>query len=180
LVEAGAAFVAWLGAALIVLADGRRGLALGTALAAVGIAVVVVQDAGFIAADAIVVGGSIAAAARLRSGPPGWEIMPAGSTPRLVLCIAAGLLSLWIAVSITGGPGAALRFTVLSVIGLSAARVLWSDDASVLLTASGVLAVAIAATAGVVESTVTVWPYLAGALIVAAIVWLPARRAHAA
>jgi hypothetical protein len=73
-----------------------------------------------------------------------------------------------------------LRFTVLSVIGLSAARVLWSDDASVLLTASGVLAVAIAATAGVVESTVTVWPYLAGALIVAAIVWLPARRAHAA
>jgi hypothetical protein len=180
LVEAVAAFVAWLGASLIVLADGRRGLAFGTVLAAVGIAVLVLQDAGLIAAGAVVVGGSIAAAGRLRSGPPGWEIMPAGSTPRLVLCIAAGLLALWIAISITGGPGAALRFTVLSVIGLSAARVLSSVDAAVLLTATGVLAVAMAATAGVVAESPTAWPYIAGALIAAALVWLPARKAHAA
>lgn len=172
--------MAWLGASLIVLADGRRGLALGTFLAAAGVAVVVLHGAGPIPAGAIAAGGLIAAAARLRFGPPGWEIMPPGSTPRLVLCVAAGLLALWIAVSITSGSGASLRFAVMSVIGLAGARVLWSDDVSVLLTAIAVLSIAIGATAGIGESSPGVWPYVAGGVIAAAIVWLQPRKAHAA
>lgn len=172
--------MAWLGASLIVLADGRRGLALGTFLAAAGVAVVVLHGAGPIPAGAIAAGGLIAAAARLRFGPPGWEIMPPGSTPRLVLCVAAGLLALWIAVSITSGSGASLRFAVMSVIGLVGARVLWSDDVSVLLTATAVLSIAIGATAGIGESSPGVWPYVAGGVIAAAVQWLQPRKAHAA
>lgn len=171
--------MAWLGASLIVLADGRRGLALGTFLAAAGVAVVVLHGAGPIPAGAIAAGGLIVGAARLRFGPPGWEIMPPGSTPRLVLCAGAGLLALWIAVSITSGSGASLRFAVMSVIGLTGARVLWSDDASVLLTASAVLSIAIGATAGIGESSPGVWPYVAGGVIAAAIMWLQPRKAHA-
>jgi hypothetical protein len=179
-IEAAAAFVAWLGASLVVLADGRRGLALGIVLVAAGIAVIALQGAGPAASGAIAVGGVIAAARRLGSGAPGWEIMPAGSTPRLLLCIATGLVALWIAISITSGPGAALRFTVLSVVVLAGARVLWSEDATVLLAATGALALAVGAAAGVTSVSPDVWPYAAGGLIAAAIAWLPARTPRAA
>jgi hypothetical protein len=180
LIEAGAAVVAWLGASLIVLADGRRGLALGLALAAAGIAVIVLQGPGPIAAGAIAVGGAAAAARRLWSGPAGWEVMPAGSTPRLLLCIAAGLVALWIALVVTTGPGAALRFTVFSAAGLAAARVLWSEDAFVLLSATAVLALVVAAGAGLGVTSPNLWSYAGGGLVAAAIVWVPPRTSRAA
>ncbi|TMF19680.1 MAG: hypothetical protein E6I35_03105 [Chloroflexi bacterium] len=90
--EAGAALVAWLGMSLIVLADGRRSLALGAALATTGVALVVFQGAGLIDAGALALGGAVMVVRRLTDGPVGWQLMPPGSTPRLVLCIAAGLL----------------------------------------------------------------------------------------
>lgn len=180
MLEPAAAFLAWLGASLVVLADGRRGLALGTILAAAGIAVLALQSAGPIASGAIAVGGAIAAGRRLASGPEGWEIMPPGSTARLVLCIADGLVALWIAISITSGPGAALRFTVLSVVVLAGARALWSEDAAVLLTATGLLALAAGAATGVTTASPSAWPYVTAGLIAAAIVWLPARTPRAA
>ncbi len=46
MIEVAAGFVAWLGASMVVLADGRRGLALGVAIATLGLAVLVLQDAG--------------------------------------------------------------------------------------------------------------------------------------
>jgi hypothetical protein len=180
LIEAAAAFVAWLGASLIVLADGRRGLALAIAVAAAGIAVLALQGPGPIAASAIAVGGAAAAARRLWSGPAGWEIMPPGSTPRLLLCIAVPLVALWVALSITAGPGQALRFTVLSVATLTAARVLWNDDPSVLVSATAVLALAVAAGTGLGASSTDGWPYVAGALVAAAIVWVTPRTPRAA
>src|SRR2546429_7317499 len=107
---------------LIVLADGRRSLALGAALATTGVALVVFQGAGLIDAGALALGGAVMVVRRLTDGPVGWQLMPPGSTPRLVLCIAAGLLALWIAFSVTTGAGAALRFAVMTVLGLGGAR----------------------------------------------------------
>jgi hypothetical protein len=178
-VDAVAAFIAWMGASLIVLADGRRGLALGAALATAGISVIAFSTAGPIA-GALAVGGALAALGRLRSGPAGWRIMPPGSTPRLVLCIAAGLLALWVGAAVTTGPGSPLRFTVLLVAGLTGARVLGSEERSVLLTATSVLALAIGLGAVTGESSMAPWAFVAAGLIAAAVAWLPTRTVRAA
>src|SRR2546428_1044141 len=148
MVDAGAALVAWLGMSLVVLADGRRGLALGAALATAGVALIVFQGATAIDAGVLALGGAVMTARRLTNGPDGWQLMPPGSTPRLVLCIAAGLLVLWTAFSVTTGAGAALRVAVMPVAGLGGARGLSRGRRSVLLTSVGLLALAIAAIAG--------------------------------
>jgi len=187
LLEAGAAFVAWLGMSVVVLADGRRGLALGIVLVTAGLAVIVFQGAGPIAAGALGVGGAAAALRRLTHGPSGWRVMPPGSTPRVVLCVAAGILVLWISFSATTAGDGALRFVILTVLGLSVARVLSSDEPSTLLTAVALLALGIAATVGIGSLshglgavTQSEWPYIAAALVAALAGWLPVRTANVA
>ena len=183
MLEAGAAFVAWLGMSVVVLADGRRGLALGIVLVTAGLAVIVFQGAGPIAAGALGVGGAAAALRRLS----GWRVMPPGSTPRVVLCVAAGILVLWISFSATTAGDGALRFAILTVLGLSVARVLSSDEPSTLLTAIALLALGIAATVGIGSVahglgavTQSEWPYIAAALVAALAGWLPVRTANVA
>ena len=58
--SATAAFAAWLGAALIVLSEGRRGLALGMALVTMGFAVLALTSGQVEGAIALVAGGGIA------------------------------------------------------------------------------------------------------------------------
>lgn len=162
-----AAFTAWLGAAMIVLSDGRRGLALGLALIAVAFAVLVWVGGDMLAAAALFAGGAVAAAQRLRSGGDGWGVMPPGSTPRLILVIVAGVLALWIAASVTTGTGAPLRFTTLAVLGLLGARVLGGRDPAVVLTAAAGVALALAMATGLAETPPGPAPYIAAALIAA-------------
>jgi len=171
-VEGVGAFIAWVGASLIVLADGRRGLALGTAIAAAGLGAVVWQAAGPPAALLIGAGGVVAAARRFTSGAAGWGVMPPGSTPRIILSVAGALIALWIAVGITTGHSAALRFSVLTLLGLAGARVLASDGVEVQLTAVALLAIAVAAATGLDAGEPAVWPYLAAAFIAAGVGWL--------
>jgi hypothetical protein len=176
--EGAAGFVAWAGASLVVLADGRRGMALGIGVAAAGLGAVAWQ-AGGVAAAAILVGGLLAAAGLLRAGGSGWEIMPAGSTPRIVLCIAAALVSLWFALVITTGPGGALRFSAIVCMILAAARILWSDDRAIGLTAAVLLALAVGVASASGSSSPDPWPFLAAGAVAAAIGWLPGRWLHA-
>src|SRR2546429_4507575 len=136
MVDAGAALVAWLGMSLVVLADGRRGLALGAALATAGIALIVFQGATAIDAGVLALGGAVMTARRLTNGPDGWQLMFPGSTPRIVFCTEAGLLVLWIAISVATGAGAAVRFEVLAVGGLSCATFVWCHAPSVRLIGS--------------------------------------------
>lgn len=178
MIEGAAGFVAWFGASLIVLADGRRGLAAGIAVTTVGMAVLVLQSAGPVGAVVLAAGGAVAAIPGLRSGE-GWGLMPAGSTPRLVLCIAGGLLALWIGAAIVTGGDSALRFAVIAVAGLSGVRILTSDSWPVLLVAVGALAFAAAGTAGLSASPGP-WPYVAAALIAGGSAWLRPRNAIAA
>lgn len=180
MVEGAGAFLAWLGAALVVLSDGRRGLALGTFVAAAGIALVSFSTAGPAASAALGLGGLIAGVRRLTTGRPGWAIMPAGSTPRLVLCVAGGLVALWVGLTVMSGDDAGLRFTVIAVIGLTGARALGSEDTPTVLTAVAVLALAVAAAAGLGADHPGLAPYGLAAAIAAISSWVPIRTPRAA
>jgi hypothetical protein len=172
-----AAFLAWVGASMIVLADGRRGLALGLALAAAGLGVIAWQDGDGVAALIVLLGGATATVQRYRAGPGGWVMMPPGSTPRLILCVAGGLVALWFAASVTLGPDGATRFAVLSVIGLSGARIVSSREPSTVVTAVATLAIAIAVATHFDTGSPGLLPYVAAALIAPGVVFLPARAA---
>ncbi len=180
MVEGAGAFLAWLGATLIVLSDGRRGLALGALVAAAGIALVSFSTAGAPAAAALALGGLIAGARRMVTGPPGWAIMPSGSTPRLVLCVAGGLVALWVSLAVMSGDDGGLRFAVIAVIGLAGARALASEDTSTVLTAVSVLALAVGAAVGLGAESPNIAPYIFAAAIAATSTWIPIRTPRAA
>lgn len=177
MIAAIAALMAWLGASLVVLADGRRGLAAGIGLATIGLFVIAWQNGGLIPAVALFAGGSVAALLEDRASDHKWDIMPAGSTPRVVLCVAVGLIALWFGAYVTTGSGASVRFTVVSVVGLMGARVLSTKDLSVVPAAVAVLAVAIALIAPLVSNSP--WPYFVGAAIAVFVMLMPVSEAHA-
>lgn len=173
MIEAAAALLTWAGAALVVLSDGRRGLAAGLGVLALGFALLAITGGEPLAGLAVGAGGAVAAFHRWRSGPAGWGVMPQGSTPRLVLCIASGLLALWIAASITTGPGAAYRFAVLVVVGMMGARVLTALDSVITVTAVAALALAVGVASGLPTTSPGLLPSLAGALAAAGAVFMP-------
>jgi hypothetical protein len=173
-VAAIAALCAWLGASLIVLGDGNRGIAAGVGVATVGLAVIAWQSTGFVPALAILVGGAVMTLQRGRSEDRAWGLMPSGSTPRLILCVAIGLVALWVAASVTLGPGVAQRFVVLVVVGLTAGRILTPQQVQVVMAAAAVLALAVAVGAGL--GTNSVWPYVAAGLIACGVTLVPVPR----
>jgi hypothetical protein len=140
-----AAFAAWLGGAIIVLADGRRGLAVGLILLAAGLAVGALMAGEPVGAAALAAGGVVGSALRFRAGPQGWGLMKPGSTPRIILTVVIGLLALYFALSVSTGDGGALRFAALASIGLAGARLLQSADRAEALTAASALALALGA-----------------------------------
>jgi hypothetical protein len=165
-VSEAASFAAWLGAALIVVSDGRRALALGLALITVAFTAVAWVGGERLAAVALLCGGAVAVIRRARTGPDVWGVMPPGSTPRLVLSISGGLLALWIAASVMTGDGAPLRFAALSVVGLMGARLLMTDcDPAAALTALVALALSVAIGSGISDTGLGPSPYIAAALI---------------
>jgi len=168
-----AAFAAWAGAAAIVLADRRRGLAVGVLLVAVGFTVLSWADGAWLNGAFLLAGGLVCAAERLRRGPQEWGLMPPGSTPRLILAAVAGILSLWFAVSVTTGPHPALRFACVAVLGLSAGRVLQGHAAAPVLTASAALAIALASASALAPSDPGFAPYLIAGLIAGGVALLP-------
>jgi hypothetical protein len=180
LTDVAAGFAVWVGASLVVLSDGRRGLALGVAVAAVGVALAAWPRAGPEAALALGAGGLVAAAWRSRAGPPGWRILAAGSTPRLVLCVAAALLTLWLAVAVTSGPYGGMRFAVMVAAGLAVARILDGEEPAVLQTAAAVLALAVGTVSGLGGGQPGIWTFAAGSLVAAAAGLLPVSAARAA
>jgi hypothetical protein len=170
--EAGA-FIVWLGAAAIVLADGRRGLALGLGLIGLGLAAISWGGADWISGSFLLVGGAAAAVLRLRSGRPGWGFMPAGSTPRLILALVGGLLALWVGASVATGAGAPLRFAAIALLGMLTARALQAPDASIALAATAGLALAIGAASGLAPDVPIVAITLLAAVIAAGASLIP-------
>lgn len=179
MIEAAAAFLVWLGGALVVLADGRRGLALGLALLSAGFAVLEWASGHSVGAVAVLAGGLIGSARGWRSGAT-WGVMPAGSTPRLVLCVASALVALWAAAAVTTGAGAPLRFAVLVALGLLVARVLASRENAVVLTSVACIALALAAAPNLGATSPGPAPAIIGGLIAAGVMFLPASRPQGA
>jgi hypothetical protein len=180
LIQPAAGILVWLGASLVVVADGRRGLAAGIALSTLGLAVLAFLTAGAVAAAAIAAGGAVAAARRSISGPAGWEILAPGSTPRLLLCIATALVAFWIADAVTGGPVASLRFGLMTGIALAAARVLSTGEPAAQLSAVAIVALGAASVGAIGSSEPGAWPYVVGGLVAAAVGWFPMRSPNAA
>ena len=130
-----AAFVAWLGAAVIVLADSRRGLAAGLALIAVAAAAIAWSQGEQGGAIVLLAGGVVASALRFTIGPDGWGLMQPGSTPRLLFAIIAALVALWVALAVTSGFSGGFRFAALTVLVLLGGRLLEAAEPAVMLTA---------------------------------------------
>jgi hypothetical protein len=180
LIEGLAAFIAWLGAAIIVLADGRRGLAVGLALITVALTALAWAGGETLGAAALFAGGAVASVRALRSGPGGWGLMPPGSTPRLVLSVAVGLVALWFAASVTFGAGAPLRFAGLAVLGLMGARALLSSDPAIVLAAVAGVALALADWSAMAATSPGPSPYIVGALVAASTMIVPRSATRAA
>ena len=180
MIQPAAGIVVWLGVSLVVVADGRRGLAAGIALSTLGLSVLAFVTAGAVAAAAIAAGGATAAARRSVSGPAGWEILAPGSTPRLVLCVATALVAFWIADAVTSGPVGSLRFGLMTGIALAAARVLSTDEAAAQLSAVAVVALCAASVGAIGSTEPGVWPYVGGGLVAALVGWFPMRSPSAA
>jgi hypothetical protein len=173
-VTAAAGFAAWVGAAVIVLADGRRGLAAGVGLVALGFTVLAWTDGVWLGGAVLLAGGAVSAFELVRKGKQAWGLMPPASTPRLILAVVVGILSLWVAASVTTGPGASLRFASLAVLGLMAGRLLQSQGATAVLTAAAGLALALAGASGLAPNGAGLAPYFVGAVTAAGALWLPA------
>lgn len=134
--------ITWLGATMIVVSDGHRGLALGLALVAGGLSGLAMTSGQAIAAAVLLAGGLSAAFLQLRRGRPGWIVMPPRSTPRLILAVVGGLLALWIGAS-GGGPVPAARFATLAVLFLAGARLIQGGDRGTALAAAAALALTV-------------------------------------
>jgi hypothetical protein len=180
LIQPVAGILVWVGASLVVVADGRRGLAAGIALSTVGLAVLAFVTAGPVAAAAVAGGGALAGGRRYVSGPAGWEILTPGSTPRLILCIASALVAFWVADAVTSGPVSSLRFAVITGVGLCAARVLSTAEPAAQLSAVAIVALCIVSASAIGSTEPGVWPYLAGGVVAAVVGWLPQRKPSAA
>jgi hypothetical protein len=164
-----AAGLAWLGASVTALSDARRGLALGLFLTGAGLAGSVLATrplgAALLALSAIV-----AALLRLRDGPGGWGVLPAGSTPGIVLGVAVLVASLVLAGTAFQGRGSVAAVAPLAVSAMSAIRLLSSRSRQVALATSSALALALGALGGTGD-------ILAGCLIAVALAAIPAAEA---
>jgi hypothetical protein len=134
--------LAWLGAAVLVLSDARRGLAVGLLLAAIGLAVVRTAEGDIVDAGLLVAGGLLAAAVGLRrNAHRGWGLLQAGSTPRIVLSVVVGGAALWLAIGLLDSPGEPqARAAAAIVIALGAGRLLAVGDTRAALAAASMIA----------------------------------------
>jgi hypothetical protein len=149
--------VAWVGAAVLVLSDARRGLAVGLLLAAIGLAVIRVAEGDVLDAGLLLAGGVMGAFIGLRRNPRrGWGLLPPGSTPRIVLSIVVGGGALWLAVGMLNSPGAApARAAAVIVMALGAGRLLAVRDPRAALAAASLIALGAGALAGLATTDET-------------------------
>jgi hypothetical protein len=163
-----ATLVAWMGAAIVAVSDGRRGLALGLVLTGVGLAGVALLAGDPPSAVALLASGGLGAAAfRLREGPSGWGILLPGSTPRIVLSLGALAAGAFVGISLTGVPGALGRVAPLAVCGLAVARLLTADRRVAAVAAASAMSLALGTMGGLAAQA-------AGAVVAVALSAVPA------
>jgi hypothetical protein len=173
-----AVVVAWLGGAFLVLSDARRGVALGLALYALGLAVTLFDTPP--AALALGLAGVAAVGLRLRDGSPRWGTLPPGSTPRLLLCVVSGVLAGFVGVSILEGPGPApVRIVILLGGAMGAARLLSTQRREAALASTAAMTLAVGAAAAAVGGPAASTVVAAAAVAVVLLGVLPAAETEA-
>ena len=175
-----AAAAAALGGAILLLSDGRRALALGVGLLGAGLSGLAVDAGHIVGAVALLAGAIVAAVLRLRSGPAGWAVMPAGSTPRLILTIVTSLIALWIAVSVTSGDGTGLRFAVTALLVMLTVRLMLGAEAAAANTAASGIALTLGAGALLANGGAPDAACIVAAAVAAGMPALPRRETHGA
>lgn len=173
-----AALVAWLGGAVIVLADARRGLAAGLVLVAIAAAGLTWAAGDLGGGIVLLAGGLTAAVLRYTIGPDGWGLMEPGSTPRLLFAVIAGLIALWLAGAVTAGASGGLRFGSIAILVLLTGRLLQGGAPVALLTATSGLALALGVVSGPLEPGGGIAYYVIAALVTAAVSAMPASPAR--
>jgi hypothetical protein len=146
--DAIAALAAWLGAAVVVLSDGRRGYALGLMLGALGLAGGKLAAGDTPASVSLAAGGLVAAALRLRDGEPGWGLLPPGSTPRILLSVVVLALAAFVSITLVGGQRPWLNLAPLACAALAGARLLGSPARAPAYAAAALMALGLGAMSG--------------------------------
>ncbi|MDQ6748529.1 MAG: hypothetical protein M3010_10570 [Candidatus Dormibacteraeota bacterium] len=142
--------LSWLGAGLFVLSDGRRGIAAGIFIAAVGLGLTQEADQRPLAGLIVTAGGVLGALAALGGEDrPGWGVLPAGSTSRIVLSVVLGAAALWLGSGLLTVPGGwQVRAAASIVMALAGARALVGTQISVAMGAASLVVLAAGGVAG--------------------------------
>jgi hypothetical protein len=162
--------VAWLGASLTALSEARRGLALGLVFTGTGLAGITLTGPAVAArplgAILLAAAALVAALLRLRDGAAGWGVLPAGSTPGIVLSVAVLAASLLLAGTVLGGSQAVTIAGSLAVALISTLRLLSSPRRQIALATGSALALALGALGGTADA-------VAGSLVAVALAAIP-------
>jgi hypothetical protein len=142
-VAAVGAGLAWLGAALVLLSQARRGLALGLWVCAAGLSLLAWAGGRTGVAVVLLLAGLATSLLRLRDGRRGWGVLPTGSTPQLLLCLAILLVGVTLARP-SLNPAFLALLTTLAVGCLGALRLLTAGSSAVALSAAAILALGLA------------------------------------
>ena len=119
--------LAWVGAAMTVMAGGRRGRGLGLGLVGLGLGIAGLWEEEPATAVALVTGGLVAGAFRARGGLV-WGLVPAGATPRVVLSVFSLVAAAFVGIHVMGGDGAPLRVAGLAAALIGGAMVLDANE----------------------------------------------------
>jgi hypothetical protein len=149
--------LAWLGAAILVLSDARRGLTVGLVVASFGLALARLVEGDPVDAGLLLGFGLLSALAGLRRNHRrGWGLLQAGSTPRIVLCVVLGGAALWLAIGILDSPGDPQgRAAAAIAMALGAGRLLGGRDPRAALAAASLVALGVGTIAAMATTEAT-------------------------
>jgi hypothetical protein len=119
------ALLAAAGVVIIACSDGARALSLGVAGTGLGLAMALAVAGGGWAALALAISGIVVAGLRVGDEPRGWQVLPHGSTPRVMASVAAVAMAAYGSLAVLGPAGGrALHGAVLVAAAVSSARLL--------------------------------------------------------
>jgi hypothetical protein len=174
-VEVAGALLAWIAMSVLVLSEGRLGLAAGLVGAGVGVAASLAETP--VVAALVGAAGIAGGVLRARDGQSGWGVLPPGSTPRVILCVVAGAACAWVGGGLLTGPHAPARAAVIATTVLAAARLLTTHRRAAALTAGAALALATGALGGLASGQAA-QVAAAGGVVAVVLGLLPAAEAQ--
>lgn len=133
--------VAWLGASITVLAEGRRGLGCGTALVGAGLCLIEVAAGHPVPGVLLLIGGAGYGVFRQRDGARGWVLFAPGSSPRMIAAVLLFAVSLFLINALDIGTPALAG--ILTVSALAVMRLTSTPDRAALASCAVIQALAL-------------------------------------